>query len=457
MSLDFDDWESDLLSRGDRGLKYGKSLGADAIELYITNSRSLNVKIKGGMIDANQGGNIGVGCRCLTGKKIGFAAASGITDSAVNFAIESALKVSKALLKEDERWSSFVQTHETGKDGKIDPSVLEISSEEVVNGANLIFKEAKEYDSRILSIEGIITIGYSAFAVGNSEGLAKSSRTTFGHIDNYIIASEKEKTKTGVNEVIGRGVPKFEGLGTSGASKAVKLLESKPLDYTGQMKVIFNNVTAAQLINVSLRNSINGQSVVEGRSAFADKLGEKVGVSSLTIYDDGQIPEDPNMTAIDDEGFPRKTTLVIEKGVLKSFIFDQYYSQIYSKKNTGNSKRRGPQTYESIPMISPTTISVVPGTKDLDDLASEIDTGILITDNLLGMGHSNVISGDFSIVAPNSYKIEKGEITTPIEPISVAGNLYKVFNQITNLGNDPKLTPYGKIPSIAFECFTVSG
>ncbi len=457
MSLDFDDWESDLLSRGDRGLKYGKSLGADAIELYITNSRSLNVKIKGGMIDANQGGNIGVGCRCLTGKKIGFAAASGITDSAVNFAIESALKVSKALLKEDERWSSFVQTHETGKDGKIDPSVLEISSEEVVNGANLIFKEAKEYDSRILSIEGIITIGYSAFAVGNSEGLAKSSRTTFGHIDNYIIASEKEKTKTGVNEVIGRGVPKFEGLGTSGASKAVKLLESKPLDYTGQMKVIFNNVTAAQLINVSLRNSINGQSVVEGRNAFADKLGEKVGVSSLTIYDDGQIPEDPNMVAIDDEGFPRRKTLVIEKGVLKSFIFDQYYSQISSKKNTGNSKRRGPQTYESIPKISPTTISIVPGAKDLDDLASEIDTGILITDNLLGMGHSNVISGDFSIVAPNSYKIENGEITTPIEPVSVAGNLYKAFNQITNIGNDPELTSYGKIPSIAFDGFTVSG
>ena len=457
MSLDFDDWESDLLSRVDRGLKYGKSLGTDAVELYITNSRTLNVKIKGGMIDANQGGNIGVGCRCLTEKKLGFAAASGITNSAINFAIESALKVSKTLLKEDERWSSFVQTHETGKDGKIDPSVLEISSEEVVNGANLIFKEAKEYDSRILSIEGIITIGYSAFAVGNSEGLAKSGRTTFGHIDNYIIASEKEKTKTGVNEVTGRGVPKFEGMGTTGASKAVKLLESKPLDYTGQMKVIFNNVTAAQLINVSLRNSINGASVVEGRSAFADKLGEKIGVSSLTIYDDGQIPEDPNMAAIDDEGFPRRKTLVIEKGVLKSFIFDQYYSQISSKKNTGNSKRRGPQTYESIPKISPTTISIVPGAKDLDDLASEIDTGILITDNLLGMGHSNVISGDFSIVAPNSYKIEKGEITTPIEPISVAGNLYKAFNQIINIGNDSELTSYGKIPSIAFEGFTVSG
>jgi len=457
MSLDFDDWESDLLSRVDRGLKYGNSLGTDAIELYITNSRSLNVKIKGGMIDANQGGNIGVGCRCLMGKKLGFAAASGITDSAVNFAIESALKVSKALLKEDERWSNFVQTPEKAKDGKVDPSVLEISSEEVVKGASLIFKEAKKYDSRILSIEGFINIGYSTFAVGNSEGLTKSSRNTFGSVETYIVASEKEKTKMGVSEIIGRGVPKFEGIGIACASSAVKLLESKPLGYTGQMNVIFNNVTASQLINVALRNSINGQSVVEGRSAFVDKLGEKIGVSSLTIYDDGQIPEDPNMAAIDDEGFPRRKTLIIENGVLKSFIFNQYYSQISSKKNTGNSKRSGPQSYESLPRISPTTISVVPGTKNLDDLASQINKGILITDNLLGMGHSNVISGDFSIVAPNCYKIENGEIIKPLEPVSVAGNLYKAFNQIIELGNDPELTPYGKIPSIAFEGFTLSG
>lgn len=99
MALDFEDWESDLLARVDRGLKFGKSLGIDALELYITNSHSLDVKIKSGMIYATQGGNTGIGCRCLTGKKIGFASASGINDSSVNFAIDSALKVSKVLPK----------------------------------------------------------------------------------------------------------------------------------------------------------------------------------------------------------------------------------------------------------------------------------------------------------------------------------------------------------------------
>ena len=409
------------------------------------------------MIDATQGGNIGIGCRCLTGKKIGFATASGITESAVNFAIESALEVSKTLPKEDNRWKNFVQTSEIGKNGKIDNSVLEMKSEKIVNGANLIFNEARNYDPRISSIEGMISVGFGAFAIGNTEGLAKSSRTTKGEIVVYVIAAENLKTKTGMSFTRGRGIPKFEDIGRSGAEKAVKLLDSKPLEKTAQMNVILNNLAAAELMNAGLINSVNGHSVVEGRSIFAEKMGEKVGVSSLTIHDDGQMPGDPNMVAIDDEGYPRKTTQIIDKGVLKNFIFDQYYSNIYSTKNTGNAKRKGPQTYESLPKISPNSISIVPGNKNIDELAFEINNGVFIEDIMLGLHTADVVSGDFSIVAPNCYKIENGEIKNPLEPVSVAGNLYKAFKQIIALGNEIELTSYGKIPSIAFKDFSISG
>lgn len=458
MTLDFEDWESDLLARLERGLKFGKSQGIDALELYITNSRSLNVKIKGGMLDATQGGNIGVGCRCLTGKKIGFASASGIYDSAVNFAIESALEVSRVIPKEDDRWSNFVQISDTGRNGIIDMSVTEISSEEVVNGANLIFKEAKDYDPRIISIEGFLSVGYGAFAIGNTEGLLKSARNTSNSIEASVVATENSKSKTGVSFTLGRGIPKFEGIGTSSAKKAIKLLNSKPLEKTAQMEIIINNLAVSELIRTGLENSINGQSVIEGRSIFAEKMGEEVGVPFLTLYDDGQIPEDPKMVAIDDEGYPRKKTLIIDKGILKSFIFDQYYSKIYSTDNTGNAQRQGPQTYESLPKISPTTVSILPGSKNIKELASEINNGIFVEDILLGMrSTTDRISGDFSIVAPNCYKIENGEITSPLEPVSIAGNLYKAFKQIIGLGNDVTLTPFGKMPSIAFKGFTISG
>ena len=163
------------------------------------------------------------------------------------------------------------------------------------------------------------------------------------------------------------------------------------------------------------------------------------------------------MVAIDEEGYPRQTTTLIESGVLKSFIFNNYYSKIFEAENTGNANRGGPQSYESTPNVSPTTIAVDTGSKDLQALAEEIGNGVLITDFLMGMGHSNVVSGDFSIVAPSSFRVENGEILGPIEAVTVAGNLYKAFKQIISLGNETELTFIGKVPSISFDGFTVSG
>ncbi len=456
-SLDFVDWKSDLLARVDRGLKIGTNLGATSLELYISRTHSLNIAMKSGMIDATQGGVIGVGCRALIGKKIGFASASGITDSTVNFVIQSAIDVAKTLPEEDARWDSFVQTPETGKEGIIDTTVLEITPEEVVNAANNVYREAKAYDARVKSVDGEVYVSYGAFAIGNTEGVVKASSTTEGFGYAYTTVGENDKSKTGFDYVMGRGVPEMEGIGTSSAEKAIKLLESVPINHTGELNVVFNNLAAGMVIQTALSSSINGKSIVEGRSAFRDRVGDQVGVPYLTIYDDGQIPEDPAMHKIDHEGFPRRTTPIIEQGVLKNFIFDQYYSKIFETESTGNASRGTPQSYESLPTVSPTTISVVPGSKNLDELAAEIENGLLASDFLMGVGHANLISGDFSIVAPSCHKIKNGEITHPIDPVTIAGNFYQAFAQICALGNETELTFFGKIPSIAFEGFTVSG
>jgi PmbA protein len=457
MNSNLNEWENDLISNLERGLKYGKSKGIDALELYLINSYSLDVKIKGEIIDVNQGGDIGVGCRSVKNNKIGFATASGIGDSSVDFAVDSALEISKVLKKGDDRWENFVTSEEKGKEGIIDESVFEYEGDDIFTTASSVYKEAKDYSSKVKSIEGMISIGYGAFAVGNSEGLSKSSKNTFCSTNIYVIAGEGDKTKNAMSSYIGRGVPKLQGLGSEAAEKAINFLEAEKLNQTGKSKVIFNNITAGYFLSVALTNSVNGKSVVEGTSKFADKINQKIGNDKLTIYDDGQIPEDPEMVAIDDEGYPRQRTCLIENGRLKNFIFNQYYSNVHNSKNTGNSKRRGTQSYEALPDIALNTVSVPPGKRSLDELILEVNDGILIEDLLLGMGHSNLISGDFSVVAPNCFKIKHGEIVKPLEPVSVAGNLYKAFNQIEMKGKEQELHQYGMVPSILFRDFTISG
>jgi PmbA protein len=455
--MDFDNIKSDLLARADRGLKYGKSYNVDALEVYIVNMRTININIQTGMVDATHGGQVGVGVRSIMGKKIGFASASGVTNDSVNFAVDAAVGQSKALPEEDDRWDALVDTKDSGKDGNLEFSVLDYTSEEAVNGANTIFREAKAYDDRIISVSGTVQSGYGGFAIVNSEGLEKSSRSTYGYGTAFITAKSGDVTKDGFDFIMGRGVPEFEGIGTRGATEAVALLNAKPLGKTGEMNLVFDKIPSGMMLTTALASSINGMSVVEGRSVFADKIGDQVGVPALNVYDDAQIPEDPGMVAVDGEGFARKKTEIMEDGVLKSFIFDNYYSKVFETENTGNASRQGQQSFEALPSISSSTITINPGTKSVDQLVEEVGNGVLVKGFLMGIGHSNLISGDFSIVSPSSYVIENGEVTNPIDSITIAGNLYKSFNQITAMANDDELTFLGKIPSMSYEGFTVSG
>ena len=154
MSSELNDIKTDLLSRIDRGLKYSRSKGAEAAEIYMINTSSLDIQMNNGIIEAKQGGTIGIGARCIVdGSKIGFASSSGITDEFVNFAIDAAISAAKSSTIDD-RWQSFVESSEVGKEGVLESSVFELSSEEAVNGATTIFNEAKAVDPRIISVNG---------------------------------------------------------------------------------------------------------------------------------------------------------------------------------------------------------------------------------------------------------------------------------------------------------------
>jgi len=272
---EFDIMKDDLLSRIERGLKHGVAEGAKSLDLYLIKYNELSISMDAGIITAQRGGTIGVGCRCVLDKKIGFASSSGITESAVDFAIESAITGAK-INQVDDRWESFIQNPKSGKEGIIDTSVLDLSSEEAVLGAETIFKEARGFDPRITSVSGGVYVGYGAFAVGNTDGIAKASATTGTFGQSYITAVENGKTKTGFDYIMDRGVPSFDGIGTKGAEKAIKLLKATPLGKSEQTKFVFDPIAAGQFIKTALSNSVNGKSVVEGRSSFADRIGDQV-------------------------------------------------------------------------------------------------------------------------------------------------------------------------------------
>ena len=451
--MNFDTLNDDLLALADTGLKYAKSKGADQAEIYVSSAHNININNQSGMIEAKDGLNEGVGVRIAMGKRLGFAAMSGLTEESVKHAVSEALSVAKSVKQENIGFETFATKTKLGKDGILDPKVVEMSTEEIVAKANLIYKEAKEFDKRVISPSAQVQSFYGGHAVVNSEGVAGASKNTVFVIVTFTTAAEGEKRKSAFDFKVTREVPEFEGIGKSAAEKAVKLLASKPIEHTGVLPTLWNQNVMSGFWQASLAQSIDGRQVVEKNSYFMDKLGDKVGIDALSITDDGQLPEGLNTTAIDDEGSSRQSTPIIEKGVLRSFLYDHYYGTLGKVKSTGNAARG--QGYESTPNIGPTTVVISPGTKSFDDMVSSIDKGIYVMDSVMGMGHSNLISGDFSVVATSAYLIEKGEISHPIEPITIAGNLYKSFQDIQAIGSDSKLLQTIKTPSMLFDGFTI--
>ena len=180
---------------------------------------------------------------------------------------------------------------------------------------------------------------------------------------------------------------------------------------------------------------------------ISGKLDKKVAWENLTIIDDSWMEDGLNTTRYDAEGIPTTVKPVIEKGVLKSYLYDSYTAHFEEKASTGNAARKG-EAYLQTPTISPVNYLVEPGSKPLEELVTEVDEGLLVRYSLLGVGHSNYISGDFSVVATNPFYIRDGAIAYPLDPVTIAGNAYDALMGILRIGSDLRLSATGKTPSV---------
>jgi PmbA protein len=179
---------------------------------------------------------------------------------------------------------------------------------------------------------------------------------------------------------------------------------------------------------------VKADNVQRNQSPFQGKIGETVASENVTIHDDGLLSGGLRTLAFDGEGTPQQKTPLIEKGVLRNFLYDNYAAKKEGKESTGNASRAG---YLSTPSIEATNFHITPGNKTPDQLLSEVDNGLIIY-YLQGAHSSNPISGDFSIVATPAWKISKGEIKHATRGVMLAGNIFQVLKNVTATANNQR-------------------
>jgi PmbA protein len=460
--MEYENLKDELLSKVDTALKHAKSVDNQAeYEIYLLWLSASEVNIEQGMVTGIDSLYSGNAVRVFKENKVSFAASSGLSIDRIERSITEAVSLIKNLSVKDERFKSFCDPKPPGREGAFASEILNITTSDLIDVSNRLIKDAKEVDERIKTIGGECSASWGGFAIGNSNGVQQASRSAVNSCFVHAMGIEGNDRRTGYGfDFTRERLVETEDLGETAAQKAISQLGGKKLDKTATIPTIWDNMASGLYIVASLARSANGQIVVEGQSPLADKIGDEIATSNLSVIDNGQKPSALGTHAIDAEGIPQGETFLIDKGILKEFIFNSYYANIFDTESTGNCSRSGGTLpYEAIPSIGTKSLEILPGTKGEDEIITSIDEqAILVKDFPMGIFHTNVSTGEFSIVGTAVFLVEDGEIQGPLQPVTIAGNFYTGLKNIREIGSDVIVTPFGiEAPTLLFDGFSVVG
>ena len=220
---------------------------------------------------------------------------------------------------------------------------------------------AGQVDKRVFPIEGGVGSGYVSNAIANSNGITGFDKGTVIECSLATLAKEGNSVTPVCFEFNAARNYNLDPawVGKEAAKLAVSALKTKSVE-TKSAKVILTQFALQELLAYTLINAIKADSVQRDQSPFKGKIGEKVASENLTIYDDGLFAGGLRTGVFDGEGVPHQKTAVIEKGVLRNFLYDNYSAKKDGKESTGNASRAG---YLSTPGIDTTNFHIMPGNK----------------------------------------------------------------------------------------------
>jgi PmbA protein len=429
--------QGEMLSLAENSVNFALKRGADEAEAFVYQGLTATVTIERGQIaKSSRRIDPGMGIRVIANKAIGFSY-TNILDSRASIE-ETVLKTlnSAKASKPDEDWKGFPSKKAFSIARNIfDRRIFELSSDDLVKVASIMLDAAEKTDRRVFPIEGEVGASYHCRAVANSNSVSGFEQGTVVECSLATIAREGNEVTPVCFEFNGERSYKVdpEWVGKEATRLAASSLNAKTVD-TKSTSVIFTQFALQELLYYTMMNAVKADYVQRNQSALKDKIGEKVASEAVSIHDDGLLEGGMRTWKFDCEGVPQQKTPIIEKGVLRNFIYDNYTAKNEGKESTGNAARNA---YLSTPNLDVTNFRILPGTRTSDNLLSEVKDGLLVS-YLQGAHSSNPASGDFSVVATPAWKVRNGEIVHATKGAMVAGNIFNVLKNVSAVANNER-------------------
>jgi PmbA protein len=333
-----------------------------------------------------------------------------------------------------------------------DPADRAITTADWIARAQRAEDAARAADPRIANSEGSsASTARTSICYGSSAGFAGRYETASHSMFSQPVAAQNGEMQTSWWMSASRHASKLdppEEVGRIAAQRALARLGAKRVP-TCEAPVIFDAPSARDLLG-NLVGCMSGYGVYRGSSFLRERMGARVASERVTIVDDGRVRAGLGSKPFDGEGQPTRRNVLVENGVLRSWLLDSYSARKLGLTTTGNAARSA----ASAPTAAPTNLWLEPGAGDLDALIRGMDRGLLVT-GMFGHGF-NPVTGDFSRGA-HGFWIERGERAFPVQEITIAGNLGTMFEQIEAIAADTRFLGSIGAPSLRVARMTIAG
>ena len=398
----------------------------DEYEIYVDMTKTIELDSKKDELNfAKEEITQGIGIRVIKDNKMGFAYTSNLDK--INETAKQALENTK--LNNPDKNYEFSQVEKVKEvKGTYDKKFEDLSLDESIDFLNTIISKANDTKCDVTSAGFSASSGQSIILNSNDVSIANKG-TGFGAGISVNI-KENENIATAYDSISSRYYDlNGEKLAEDVCNLAMNSINTKSIE-TNDYDVVLDYFAATGLLSTFL-SAFNGENVQRGRSILKDKINTEIVSPSLSIANDPTLDKGMYTTKCDGEGSVSKRTMLVENGILKSFMYDIYTANKENKTSTSNGYRG---SYSSTPSISPSNI-ILDFKENIE--IDEIQKGVLTT-SVLGAHTANPISGDFSVEASNGFKIENGEITDPINKAMISGNIFQILKNCEGVKSDIK-------------------
>jgi PmbA protein len=426
-------------------LKEAEKNGADYCEAYGVSNRESEVFIENNDVKQSKSHRTGgLGIRVFINGSLGFSSTNILEREHISNAVTQAIKLATVSPSDKYNTMPFPRAVKV-LNGIYDRNAESFNASDTVKMAVDMLDAAKSYDNRISVDSGNFTSSVMTHALLNSNGVR--TKETISAFSWSIMGMAIDGSEVSNFDFQFGGTHNLKDIDVyttsiEFAKSVVNSLGSKKIEsFKGEM--LLTPSAVSELILDVIGYSINSQTVQKEASKFKGQLGKIVSSDLLTLIDDATNVNGLAASSFDREGMPHKHNLIIEKGILKKFLYNTYTA---NKDNTESTSNAGGSP-KSPPIVSTTNVIIKAGNLRAENLISEMDKGIIIN---RFSGNVNPVNGDFSGVVKGGQYINKGNIEYAVKEVMVAGNVFNALNDLNGISKEQKILSDSILPYMRF-------